>query len=82
MQNEPKYELINLEPSELKLISEEVDAVLKKYSAQFVVSPAINPNGTLAAKLDVFKRVELVPKAIPSPYAGGPEQPSPEAEVA
>lgn len=70
MQKDPKYTLTDFSTEEGKLISADLDAVLVKYNGQFVVTPFINPNGTLAAKVELFKKVELVPKeGIESPYA-------------
>lgn len=62
MQNEPQYSLANFSPEEGKLVLGEVEAVLKKYSGHFVVKPVINVNGTLGAAVEIFKKVELVPK--------------------
>lgn len=48
--------LVNLSKEEGEKVVEEIEAVLNKYSAQFVVLPVINLNGTLAAKLEIFKK--------------------------
>lgn len=62
MPNETKSTLVNLTEQEGEDISREIGDVLEKYSAQLVVSPIIAQNGTLSAKLEIFKKVELVPK--------------------
>lgn len=82
MNNEPKFDLMNLSPEEGKQIGVEIDAILAKYSATFVVLPIINPNGTLGAKVEIYKKVQLVPKdGIPSPYPlDGKDDQKPEAE--
>lgn len=69
MKEETKYTLQDFtDKEEAKACLEEIDTVLAKYSAQFAVFPIINNNGTLGAKVEVFKKVELVPKSIPSPF--------------
>lgn len=62
MKNEPEYKLVNLSPEEGKRITEELDTIFNKYSAQLTVTAIINPNGTLGAKAEIFKKVELVLK--------------------
>jgi len=68
MQNEPQYKLTNFSPEEGPKVLAEIDQVLEKYNGQFVCLPTIEKNGTLGAKVEVFKKVELVPKEIISPY--------------
>lgn len=66
MPNESKkQDLVNFTTEEGELVSKDLDEVLKKYNAQFVVSPIINPNGTLGARVELFKKVE---QEQPSPY--------------
>lgn len=83
MQNEPKYSLVEFSKDEIVSVTKRIEEVLKEYTAQFAVSPVINPNGTIGAKLEIFKRVELVPKGgIPSPFIanGEPDTKGTEAE--
>jgi len=68
MQNEPKYTLANFSAEEGPKVLAEIDQVLEKYDGQFVCLPTIEKNGTLGAKVEIFKKVELVPKEIISPY--------------
>lgn len=70
MQKEPTYTLQDFSPEEGKQITADIDAVLAKYSAHFVIVPTIQPNGTLSAKAELFKKVELIPKeqGVPSPF--------------
>lgn len=83
MNNEPKYDLVNLSPEEGKLVAADLDAIFTKYSAQLVVLPVINQNGTLGAKAEIFKKVLLVPKeGVPSPYTSGNDTNNPEAPKA
>lgn len=67
---EKQYSLVDFSPEEAKYITAEFDAVLEKYNGQLAVTPIINKNGTLGAKAELFKKVELVPKAegVLSPY--------------
>lgn len=67
MQNEPKYQLAEFDKEEIKVIEKEITELLSKHSAQFIVSPLINKDGTLGAQLQVLRKIELVPKGIPSP---------------
>lgn len=75
---EPKFSLVDYSPADAKTVLEELDAVLVKYDGQFVVTPVINPNGTIGAKAEVFKKVELVPKSVETPYLN--EEPDTKAE--
>lgn len=67
---EPKFELDNLSPEDGKSVALEIDTALNKYSAQLVVMPIINPNGTLGAKVEIFKKVPVKNNngAVPSPF--------------
>lgn len=78
MQNEPKYSLASFSPEEGKKVLAEVEEVLNKNNAQFVVQPLINQNGTIGAKVEVYKKVELIAKDIPTPYLNGEEPQAPE----
>lgn len=80
MKDEPKYTLADFSPEEAKEITSELDVVLSKHSAQFVVTPVINPNGTIGAKVEIFQKVELVPKSVESPYADPKEESDAQAE--
>lgn len=73
MPTDPKYTLSDFTPDEAKLLTTDIDAALAKYNAQFIVTPIINQNGTIGAKVELFKKVELVPKSVESPYAN-PEE--------
>lgn len=78
---EPKFDLVNFDPAEGKLLNDEVEAVLKKYNGQMVVVPFVQTNGTLAARAEVYKKVELVPKGVPSPFVDENGQPKEEGGV-
>lgn len=69
MNNDSKYTLSDFTPDEAKLLTNDLDATLAKYNAQFVVAPIINPDGTIGAKVELFKKVESAPKGVESPYA-------------
>lgn len=76
--NESKYSLANFSPEEGKKVLAEVEEILNKNNAQFVVAPLINQNGTIGAKVEVYKKVELIAKDIPTPYLNGEDNPAPE----
>lgn len=59
MQNN-KPELIEFTVEEMKNITYKIEILLKELNATFVVNPIINPNGTLAAQLQVFKIAPIV----------------------
>lgn len=80
MAEEPKYSLQDFTPEEAKSVTEDIDAALLKHSGALSVSPIINPNGTIGAKVEVFKKVKLVPESVPSPYANG-QNPGEEPEA-
>lgn len=67
---EKQYSLVEFSAEEGKQIASEFDAVLVKYNAQLSVAAIINKDGTLGAKAELFKKVELVPKeqGVPTPY--------------
>lgn len=67
MQNEPKYQLVEFPPDKGQEITRAVQKLIENFGGQLVITPVINPNGTLGAKAEIFKRVELVPKGEPSP---------------
>lgn len=71
MAEETKYKLADFTPEEAKIVSADIDAALLKHSAKLAVSPMINPNGTVGAKVEVFKIIPLTEDVI-SPYAGEP----------
>lgn len=64
---EPQFQLTELKPDEIKAVTEDLEALMAKHGTQFVVSPIIQQDGRLGAQLQVFKKVELVPKGVPSP---------------
>lgn len=80
---EPKFSLVDYSPEVAKEVTEALDEVLKKHDGQFVVTPVINPNGTIGAKVEVFKKVELVPKeeGVPSPFVTNGENSDNTAEA-
>ncbi len=67
-----KYEYVNFSPEDGKKVTEELTELLKKYDAEFVVTPLITEKGTIGSRLEIFKKVELLPKdGVQSPYADG-----------
>lgn len=64
---QPQFKLVELSPDEIKAVTTELEALLLKHSAQFVVTPIIQQDGRLSAQLQVLKKIELVPKGVPSP---------------
>lgn len=70
MQEQPKFQLVEFQPEENKVIEEKLKTVLSEHNAQFYIHQFIN-KGIIEANLQVLKKVELVPKdGIPSPFAG------------
>ena len=63
MSDKPQYTLSNFSPDEGKEVIAKLDKFMLENSAELVVTPLINPNGTIGAKVEVFKKVELVPKS-------------------
>lgn len=57
MSSKPQYQLEEFSPEEGTLVSAAVDKVLAEHSAQLSVRAIINPNGTLGAVANVFKKV-------------------------
>jgi hypothetical protein len=68
MSTEPKFQLQEFPAEEGKKITEEFEQFLTKHNAHLAVVPIINQNGTLGAQAHILKKVELVPKATPSPF--------------
>lgn len=68
MQEKKNYTLADFTPEEVKAFNTELEALLKKHTGEIVVTPIINQNGTIGAKVEVFKKVELVPKAEGVPF--------------
>lgn len=64
---EQKFKLVDLSPEEAEVIKAELQAFLDKHSVHFVVSPLINPNGTLGATMSVLKKEEIKSEGVPSP---------------
>lgn len=62
MKNDQEFELVDFTPEEGKSIQKEIQDVVDKFNGQFVVTPLINHNGTLGAKVEVFKKIELAKK--------------------
>lgn len=62
MNNEPQIQLAQFSEEEGKEVEKDIQDTINKHSGHFVVTPIINSNGTIGAKLEVFKKVELVPK--------------------
>lgn len=65
---DPQYQLVELKPEEAKAVTADLDVLMKKHSVQFVITPIIAANGTLSAKAEIYKKLELVPKGVPSPF--------------
>ncbi len=59
---DPNFTLANFSPEEGKAVIAKLDKFMAENSAELVVTPLINPNGTIGAKVEIFKKVELVPK--------------------
>jgi len=59
MPNEQKYTRANFNEEEGKEIIKEIDLILAKFNAEFVVTPFISEHGTINAKLELFKKVEI-----------------------
>lgn len=62
-EDQATHELVEFSLEESKIVAEKITAVLTEHSGQILVLPVIKMNGTLGAKLDILKKVELVPKA-------------------
>ena len=68
MQNEPQFTLSPFSPEDGKVIVEKLQKFLAENSCDLVVTPVITKEGTIGAKVEVFRKVELVPKGEPSNY--------------
>jgi len=67
MQNEPQFTLSPFSPEDGKVIVEKLQKFLAENSCDLVVTPVITKEGTIGAKVEVFRKVELVPKGELSP---------------
>lgn len=64
---QPQFQLVELSPEEGKELTGKIDALMAEYSATFTVQPFITPEGLIQSKINIFKKVELVPKGVPFP---------------
>lgn len=64
---DPQYTLAPLSKEEGEVIVGKLKAFLDENSVDMVISPLINKDGTLGAKCEIYKKLELVPKAVPFP---------------
>lgn len=78
--SDPKFQLVDFSTEEAKVLMAEVDVVMAKYSAAFVVAPTFTQDGRVEAKLHVYKKLELVPKGVPSPFVNEKGQISNDSE--
>ena len=53
-----KHDLVSFSPEEGKKVTEAFQKLLEEYQAEFTVTPIINPNGTIGAKVELFKKIE------------------------
>lgn len=72
-EKEPQFTLVPLGKEEGKEIVAGLQEYLTEKGIDLVVSPIINSNGTVGAKVEVFRKVELVEKSVPSPFLNGEE---------
>lgn len=81
MNDDAKFNLVELTKEEATAFSKDMDAVISKHSIYFRPIPKIQTEGpdkpfTLTAELFAMKKVELVPKGVESPYADNKEEPN------
>jgi len=60
--NDPQFTLSPLNKEEGEKIVAKLQAFLAENEVDLVVTPLITKEGTIGAKVEVFKKVELVPK--------------------
>lgn len=65
--NDPQFTLVPLGQEEGELAVAKFRAFFKENGIDLVVSPIINKDGTIGAKAELFKKLELVPKGVVSP---------------
>jgi len=66
--NEPQFTLSPLGKEEGELMVVKLKAFFEENCIDLVVTPMINKDGTIGAKAELFKKLELVPKgSVPSP---------------
>lgn len=68
---EKEYKLSNFSKEEGEAVIVKLNKFLEENSAELAVTPIINQNGTVGAKLEIFKKVELVPKGVATPFMEG-----------
>ena len=66
--NEPQFTLSPLGKEEGDLMVVKLKAFFEENCIDLVVTPMINKDGTIGAKAELFKKLELVPKgSVPFP---------------